>query len=159
MLGHYPDEVRKFQEWLIHLPKILWELSADNLPLSEVIFVSFLGGARITFDTDIPSVLSSSLSPHQVIFRLLLRLSQRKSSLLDVSVSHFPRGYGVFRFSTPKHSVNSSTPIRHFSLTPPLTVPLLPPEKPTLPFAVTHANFTPHADPKSGGYFSRPSLL
>ncbi|KAH8102453.1 hypothetical protein BXZ70DRAFT_1063256 [Cristinia sonorae] len=52
-LRQSPEGHQKFQEWLLHLPKILWEVGANNLPLSET------------------------------ILRLLLRLSQRKSSLLD----------------------------------------------------------------------------
>lgn len=51
-------ELKIFEEWLSHLPKVLWELSSGYLPGTEV------------------------------ILRFLLRLFQRKSALVNEEVSH-----------------------------------------------------------------------
>lgn len=31
-----PEHAKKLVEWLVHLPKTLWELASNNLPASEV---------------------------------------------------------------------------------------------------------------------------
>jgi len=40
--GHFDvqktGEQRKFQEWILHLPRTLWEIGAHNLAASEVSF-------------------------------------------------------------------------------------------------------------------------
>ena len=65
----------KFREWLLHLPKTLWELGSSNLPATEV-FAAYcpLGKPLI------------SLSIVQTILRVLLRLVQRRSIFLTAEV-------------------------------------------------------------------------
>jgi pre-rRNA-processing protein IPI1 len=69
------DSGRKFREWICHLPKTLWELGSNNLPATEVRLASF----GLPFN-------HSEKHTSQTILRLLLRLKQRKSSLIDGDV-------------------------------------------------------------------------
>lgn len=36
LVTRYPAACQKLTEWLLHLPKTLWELGASNLPATEV---------------------------------------------------------------------------------------------------------------------------
>jgi pre-rRNA-processing protein IPI1 len=36
-MARTPDEAKKFEDWLVHLPKVLWELGSNNLLTTEVI--------------------------------------------------------------------------------------------------------------------------
>lgn len=56
-VGRNSEETEKFGEWVVHLPKVLWELGSSNLSTTEV------------------------------ILRFLLRLFQRKSCLVHEEVS------------------------------------------------------------------------
>lgn len=55
-VGRTSADVKKFEEWLIHLPKVLWELGSNHPSTTEV------------------------------ILRFLLRLCQRKSCLIHQEV-------------------------------------------------------------------------
>ena len=35
-LTHSPEHAKKVAEWLVRLPRVLWELGASNLSASEV---------------------------------------------------------------------------------------------------------------------------
>ncbi|TCD61311.1 hypothetical protein EIP91_008639 [Steccherinum ochraceum] len=87
-LGRHPEEDLKFREWLLHLPKTLWELGANNLPLTET------------------------------ILRLLLRLTQRKSILLDPPTSSAVRARLVPYF-TVAHATRGKLPGPFAKLPPP----------------------------------------
>jgi pre-rRNA-processing protein IPI1 len=53
------DEARMLEDWLLHLPKVLWELGSSNMSTTEV------------------------------ILRFYLRLFQRESRLIHPQVRHF----------------------------------------------------------------------
>lgn len=56
-MGRIESEVKKFEDWIVHLPKVLWELGDKNLSTTEA------------------------------VLRFLLRLLQRKSCLVNTEVS------------------------------------------------------------------------
>jgi pre-rRNA-processing protein IPI1 len=90
------DEVKKFEDWLLHLPKVLWELGSNNLSTIEA------------------------------ILRFLLRLFQRKSCLIHQEVKHFyahPRHW--LMFSATDHSISAFafSPIFHHHPSIPRTTP------------------------------------
>lgn len=58
--GRTAEEIEKFEEWILHLPKVLWELGSNNLFTTEV------------------------------VLRFILRISQRKSHLAHPEVSPTP---------------------------------------------------------------------
>ncbi|CDO73234.1 hypothetical protein BN946_scf185007.g289 [Trametes cinnabarina] len=94
--GGFPDQDAKLQEWIMHLPKTLWELGGSHLPTTET------------------------------IVRVLLRLSQRRSRLLQqttyaslrlrlvpyFSISHPTRG----KVAGPYAKLPAESPIRRLVL-------------------------------------------
>jgi hypothetical protein len=66
--------LQKIEQWVLHLPKTLWELGDTDIPCTEVIHV-------------LPHLLDRINHEPQVILRFLLRLFQRGSPLAHSNAS------------------------------------------------------------------------
>ena len=67
-------EMEQIKEWLVQLPKVLWEVGSGDPVLTEV----RIGALRRGFGQIVHS---------QTVLRLLLRIVQRRSQLFDMNVS------------------------------------------------------------------------
>ena len=114
------DEAKKFEDWLVHLPKVLWELGSNNLSTTEV------------------------------IFRFLLRLFQRKSCLVHQEASqsyiHFLSLIDLLFNTDHKINTVASSPIFHHNTPIPGTTPWSICQAPRL-FASTKACSRPRYHP------------
>jgi hypothetical protein len=74
--GQGVHESGKFRDFILHLPRVLWELGGTNLPTTEV-------NNQITPDVTERTELTVLF---QIILLFLLRLFQRKTWLTDSDV-------------------------------------------------------------------------
>jgi hypothetical protein len=82
-----------FDDWIIQLPKVLWELGANNLTATEVSACVEIGKQE-----DALQLLYA-----QVILRVLLRLAQRRSRTDSLTVRPL-----AFASLTETHTSNKS---------------------------------------------------